>query len=71
MYTSLTAAGDRICIIFLDDEQSLTCWKATLHGRERIFRTPETLLVDGNTIRLESESATYLGGTSFPFTFIV
>jgi hypothetical protein len=49
-----TAAGRQVCVVLLDDADSLACWKARWHGRERLFLTRAGLVVDGNTLRLES-----------------
>jgi len=52
-----TRDGKRVTIILLDREQSLTCYKAELHGQARIFLTPALPLITDSEIRLQSTDA--------------
>lgn len=61
-----TANGQQLGIVLLDEDQSLTCWKATLLGRERIFLTRSSLVVDGNQVRLSSSDPADLTVAIFP-----
>lgn len=47
-----TTGGNRLHVILLDEEQSLACWKGALRGRERIFLTRASLVLDGGRLRL-------------------
>jgi beta-galactosidase len=49
-----TLEGARLCIVLLDDETALACWKDELLGRPRIFLTRAGLVIDGNRLRLSA-----------------
>jgi len=48
--------GRRHIVILLDEATSLNLWKAHWQGRERLFLTRATLLLDGPTLSLRTES---------------
>ncbi|WP_407936269.1 beta-galactosidase [Litchfieldia alkalitelluris] len=47
--------GNKLRICTLTNEQSLQFWKFSFRGKEQIFLTDATVLVDDNKIRLECE----------------
>ena len=53
----LAPGGKRLHVILLDEEQSLSCWKGVLRGRERIFLTKAGLVLDGDRVRLRAADA--------------
>lgn len=61
-----SAAGRRVCIVLLDDAQSLACWKQEYLGRERIFLTKATPLIDGTRLRLQAADAGDLSASVLP-----
>ena len=50
------ATGD-IQIALLDEASSLSLWKGTWQGRERVFLTPASLAIDGDVIRLSFDDS--------------
>jgi hypothetical protein len=48
--------GKKHVIILLDEATSLGLWKGEWQGRERLFLTRATLLLDGSVVRLRAES---------------
>jgi beta-galactosidase len=61
-----TSSGSRVCVILLDHEGSLTCWKDELLGRQRLFLTRAGLVVDGNQLRLTAENPEHLAVSILP-----
>ena len=51
-----TADGKKLCVILLDEATSITCWKGTFAGKERIFLSRAGLLFDGDKLRLQSSN---------------
>jgi hypothetical protein len=49
-----TAGSLETVIVTLSDKASLTCWKGELAGRQHLFLTPANLILDGNSLRLQS-----------------
>ncbi|HPU57645.1 MAG TPA: beta-galactosidase, partial [Verrucomicrobiota bacterium] len=50
-----TDAGRVVRIVVLSDEDSLALWKGEWMGRERVFVTSASLVIDTNALRLTSE----------------
>lgn len=61
-----TPSGARAVVVLLDEAASLTCWKASWLGRERLFLTAAGLMMDGNALRLEAEAGVPLAVSVFP-----
>ncbi|BDI31176.1 hypothetical protein CCAX7_32270 [Capsulimonas corticalis] len=61
-----TQEGRRIHIVLLDEAQSLACWRGTLAGRERLFLSEASLVLDGNRLRLEAGDPECLTAAIFP-----
>ncbi|WP_077619382.1 beta-galactosidase [Bacillus sinesaloumensis] len=59
-------SGKRLHICTLTHEQSLNFWKFEWKGKEQIFITNATLLVDEERVRLESEGLDTIELKSFP-----
>ncbi|MFB3162431.1 beta-galactosidase [Neobacillus sp. 179-J 1A1 HS] len=59
-------SGKRLHVCTLTHEQSLNFWKFHLGGKEQVFITNATLLVDEEKIRLESEGLETVEIKSFP-----
>jgi Glycosyl hydrolases family 35/Beta-galactosidase, domain 2 len=59
-------SGKRLHICTLTHEQSLNFWKFHYRGKEQVFITNGTLLVDEERIRLESEGQETVEIQSFP-----
>lgn len=58
--------AEKVKIILLNENESLTCHRATLGGIERILLSRAQVLVDGEEIRLVSENADDLSVAIFP-----
>ncbi len=50
----MSAAGRKVVIYTMTDEQSLGFWKTDIRGKQRVLFTDATLLVAGDEIKLES-----------------
>jgi hypothetical protein len=61
-----TATGARLCVILLDLEDSLACWKAELMGHERLFLTRAGLVIDGGRLRLTASDPSDLAVSILP-----
>jgi hypothetical protein len=59
-------SGKRLHVCTLTHEQSLNFWKFHFRGKEQVFITNATLLVDEEQIRLESEGLETVEIKSFP-----
>jgi roadblock/LC7 domain-containing protein len=59
-------SGKRLHVCTLTHEQSLNFWKFRYRGKEQVFITNATLLVDEEKIRLEREGIETVEITSFP-----
>jgi hypothetical protein len=59
-------SGKRLHVCTLTHEQSLNFWKFHFRGKEQVFITNATLLVDEEKIRLESEGLETVVIKSFP-----
>lgn len=59
-------AGARVCIVLLDDSQSLACWKGEYRDRERVFLTQATLLLESDNLRLQSANPDHLSVAILP-----
>jgi hypothetical protein len=64
-----TSAGRRVCVILLDADESLTCWKATLSGQECLFLTRAALICDGDRLQLQATDAKDLSVGILPAPF--
>ena len=49
-----TEGGQSIAVLLLDEPQSLACWKGVLAGRERLFLTRASLILDEGDLRLHA-----------------
>lgn len=56
----------RVAIVLLSPQQSLTCWKGTLAGKKRLFLSEAVLTLDGETLRLSGGDASKLSVGIFP-----
>jgi beta-galactosidase len=61
-----TKSGERHVIVLLDERTSLTCYKETWQGRERVFLTQSSLITDGNELRLLNDSGASFNVAIFP-----
>ena len=61
-----TSSGAPVEIVLLDHEQALTCWKAAWLGRERVFLTRASLVVDNSQLRLRAADPADLTLSIFP-----
>ncbi|MFD0670984.1 beta-galactosidase [Cohnella sp. GCM10027633] len=61
-----SADGRKLAIYAMTDSESLNFWKANVRGRERAIFTNANLLVDGDTIKLESTDQTNVTLSVFP-----
>lgn len=59
-------SGKRVHVCTLTHEQSLNFWKFSYRGKDQVFITNATLLVDDKEIRLESEGLETVEIKSFP-----
>lgn len=59
-------SGKRLHVCTLTHEQSLNFWKFHFRGKEQVFITNATLLVDEEKVRLESEGLETVEIKSFP-----
>ncbi|SEU26127.1 beta-galactosidase [Paenibacillus sp. NFR01] len=48
-----TATGQRVSLLTLSDEESLSFWQTEVWGRERLLLTSASLLVSGDELKLE------------------
>ncbi len=58
--------GGGVQIVLLSDTDSLTLWKGTLRGRERVFLTKAGLVADGDGLQLGSTNRSELSVGIFP-----
>jgi hypothetical protein len=58
--------GKKLAIVLLDDATSQTCYKARIAGAERILLSRAGLIVDGDTIRMNSADAADLSILMLP-----
>ena len=58
--------GAGLQVVLLDEADSLALWKAPWRGRERVFLTRASLIVDGNALRLSAENPADLTLGAFP-----
>jgi hypothetical protein len=58
--------GKNHVIILLDEATSLNFWKGEWQGRERLFATRATLLLDGSALRLRAENPEDISVAIFP-----
>ena len=59
-------SGGTVRIVLLSDTDSLALWKGRWQGRERVFLTPAGLMLDGDSLRLESANINALSVGIFP-----
>ena len=61
-----TAAGRNVCIVLLDQETSLSCYKVSLGGRKHIVLTTAVLLPEENALRCQVTSEAESSIALFP-----
>ncbi len=61
-----TEGGKEICVVLLNDEDALACYKGSFAGRERIFLTRASLRMDSDQLRLQAEDSADLTVAIFP-----
>jgi hypothetical protein len=60
------ADGSSIQIVVLDQKNSLALWKGNLQGRDRVFLTQASLVLDGDSLRLTSTATADLNVAIYP-----
>jgi hypothetical protein len=60
------ADGSSIQIVVLDQKNSLALWKGNLQGRDRLFLTQASLVLDGDSLRLTSTAPADLNVAIYP-----
>jgi len=66
-FASISAADGRtVRLVLLDDESSLALWKGEWAGKERVFLSRASLIIDGNTIHLSASSLSDHSISVFP-----
>lgn len=58
--------GQEVCVLLLDHDQSLACWKERLAGRERLFLSRAGLVAEGDWLRLVSPDPADLAVSILP-----
>ncbi len=62
----LSANGNEVRVVLLDDADSIALWKDTWRGHERVFLTRAGLIVDGDALRLTAPNPADLALAVFP-----
>lgn len=60
------ADGSFVQIVVLDQKSSLALWKGNLQGRDRVFLTKASLVLDGDSLRLTSTAPADLNVAIYP-----
>ena len=60
------ADGSFVQIVVLDQKSSLALWKGNLLGRDRVFLTKASLVLDGDNLRLTSNDPADLNVAIYP-----
>jgi hypothetical protein len=60
------ADGSFVQIVVLDQKSSLAFWKGNLQGRDRVFLTKASLVLDGDSLRLTSTAPADLNMAIYP-----
>ncbi len=61
-----TKSGNTVCIVLLNEADSLAFWKGSWRGRDRVFLTRAGLVCDGNDLRLTSTNRAELNVAVYP-----
>jgi hypothetical protein len=59
-------SGRPVRVVLLSDADSLALWKGAWHGSSRVFLTRAGLVIDGDTVRIESSSRSELSVGVYP-----